>query len=227
MHKVMSSFRFILLWIPAMIFALIASLISFAIILLGASFVALYIWGGEATVSGTGAVIFALILYSTMGAAMGLLYGSTQKALLRQKTDDPWRAWTLASVIGGIIGIVITLFILAPQLARYLTWLILPPPEVLLLVGIQISTIPFACMSFAQIFVLGQHVHGAWTWVLANIVGGLLMFSLLAAGILGIGTTPLLAIAALLIVSAAPGIVTGFALLWLLNFNWKHDYPEY
>jgi hypothetical protein len=226
MQKVMSSFRFILLWIPATIFALIASLISFATILFGGSIVAIYIWGQEEVISGNGILIFMLVLYSMMGVAMGLLYGSLQKALLRQKTDEPWRGWTTASVIGGIFGINLTIILVGRQVAEYLLWFVMPPPEMLFLLGIQVTTIPFACISFAQMFILGQHVRGAWTWVLANIVAGLVLFSLIAAGIFSIGTSPLLSIAALLALSAAPSIVTGFAMIFLLNFNWKHDYLE-
>lgn len=227
MQQVMTSFRFILLWIPATIFALVASLISFATILFGGSLVALYIWGREDAISGDGILIFMLILYSLMGLAMGLLYGSTQKVLLRQKTDEPWRGWTIASVIGGIIGVDLTIILVGRQVAEYLLWFVMPPPEMLFLLSIQITTIPFACMGLAQMFVLGRHVRGSWVWVLANIVGGLVLFSLIATGVFTLGATPLLSIAALLAVGAAPGIVTGFAMIWLLNFNWKHEYPEF
>lgn len=227
MRNVMSSFRFILLWIPATIFALVASLISFGTVLFGGSLVAMFIWGQNDGVSGDGILIFMLILFSLMGLAMGLLYGNAQKALLRQKTDEPWRGWTIASVIGGIIGLDLTIMLVGRQVAEYLMWFVMPPPEMLFLLSIQITTIPFACIAFAQMFVLGRHVRGAWTWVLANIVGGLVLFSLLATGIFAMATTPLLSIAALLAIGAAPGIVTGFAMIWLLNFNWKHTYPEF
>lgn len=228
MHRLMSSFRFMLLWIPATIFALVASLVAFAVILFGGSLLAMLIWGEEITLAPVTILLaYSFVMYALMGLAMGFLYGSVQKALLRQKTDEVWRGWRTASVIGSIIGVVITIVLIGGQLAQYITWLVLPPPEALLIIGLSALTIPFACMSMAQFFVLRQHVDGAWTWILANIVGGIVMFSLIATGVYSIAATPLLTLIALLAVSAAPGIVTGFAMLWLLNFNWKHDYLDY
>jgi hypothetical protein len=73
----------------------------------------------------------------------------------------------------------------------------------------------------AKCFVLWRHVRGAWTWVLANLVAGLVLFSLIAAGAFTWATTPLLTIAVVVGLAVAPAIVTGFAMVWLINMNWR------
>ena len=85
------------------------------------------------------------------------------------------------------------------------------------------SPAPFGVLALAQTVVLWQHVHGAWTWVLANLVGGIVMFSLIAAGAFTWALSPLWMILIVLGLAAAPAIVTGFAMVWLINMNWRRS----
>lgn len=219
----MSNMQFTLFWILGTIVALFATGIVSTIILLIGSMTAVALWGEEvATTTPTAAFIFITLFLSIIGLAAGLIFGSIQKALLRSRTDDPWRGWVIASAVGGIIGVDVTATLLLLQASQYIIWLVMPPPETLFWVGLQLAVVPLGCLGFAQMFVLWRHVHGAWTWVLANIVAGIVLFSLLLVGAIGWAASPILTILVLLGVLGAPGIVTAFAMVWLINTNWRH-----
>jgi hypothetical protein len=66
-------------------------------------------------------------------------------------------------------------------------------------------------------------VYGAWTWILAHIVAGLVCFALLV----GVAATnSFVLLLPLAVVFASPAIVTGFALLWLFHFNARSTFPD-
>jgi hypothetical protein len=225
MRGFFSNFSFMLQWILAAVFALFASLVAFVVIFLGGSFVLMLITHQHPeNISPMTAMIYSFVVYSIMGIVFGLIYGSVQKSLLRQKTDEPWRGWLIASMVGGTIGLDITMLLVAGQLIPYLQSLLLPPPDMLVWIGLIVSTIPFAVLALAQTVVLWRHVHGAWTWVLANLVGGIVMFGLIAAGAFSWAVGPLWTMLLMLGLAAAPAVVTGFAMVWLINFNWRSEY---
>lgn len=222
MRDILSNFGFLLQWMMGAAFALFATLVSIVVIFLGGSFILMFLSHQHPeNISPMNALIYSSVIYSLMGLTMGLIYGSVQKGLLRQKTHEPWRGWLIASAIGGLLGVDVTMLILAGQLVPYLHLMILPPPDALIWIGLQLATIPFGVLALAQCFVLWRHVRGAWTWVLANLVAGLVLFSLIAAGAFTWATTPLLTIAVVVGLAVAPAIVTGFAMVWLINMNWR------
>ena len=102
--------------------------------------------------------------------------------------------------------------------------MVVPPPETLFWFGFQIAVILFGCLGFCQAFVLNYYVRGAWVWILANIVAGVVFFSLLAFGALSWAATPFITILLIFLIGAAPGIVTGFSLVWLVSTGWRQDY---
>jgi len=223
MRDFMSNMRFMMLWILGMLVALFAAGVVSTIILLLGSVTAVAIWGEEvATANPASAFLFIVIFLSTIGLMAGWIFGSIQKMLLRSRTNEPWRGWIFASIIGGIIGIDVTVTLLMLQASQYIIWLVIPPPETLFWVGLQVAIIPIGCLSLAQMVVLWRHVYGAWTWVLANIVAGLAIFSLIVAGAASWAVTPLWSLFLGIVIVGTPGIVTGFAMVWLIQTNWRH-----
>lgn len=227
MRQLLTSVRFIFLWIIGNVFSLYASLIGAVVIFTVSAFIAAMFYATQNREPNmTEMLIWGGVVYSIIGAVFGTFIGTTQKALLRQKTDESWSGWMWTSIVGGIIGVDVLMLLLAQQLGTAINGMTVPSQEVLWLIGAQIFIIPVACVGFMQMFVLWRYVHGAWTWLLANVVSGLVVFALLGAGLISTGVF-LFSLLALLAVTAAAPIVTGFAMLWLINFNWKYDYPEY
>ena len=227
MRQLLTSMRFILLWIIGSVFSLGASLIGAVVIFTVSAFIATIFYATQNREPNfTEMLIWGGVVYSIIGLVFGLMVGAMQKLLLRQKTDESWSGWLLMSAIGGVIGVDILMLLLAQQLGIAINTMTLPPKEVLWLIGAQIFIIPFASLSVLQMFVLWRYVKGAWTWILANVVSGLVVYALLGAGLVSTGVFLVSLLALLAVVAAAP-IVTGFAMLWLINFNWKYTYPEF
>lgn len=227
MRNVLTSMRFMLLWILGSVAALYTTIVTSLIIGFGSTLIATFIWTtGRREPGAIEMLIFSVIVYSLIGLAAGSIIGSIQKGLLRQKSGDSWRGWIIASVIGGVLAMNVTGFLIGRQIGALISTLTLPPKEVLLLIALQLLIIPPACLSLCQSAVLSQYVRGAWVWVLANVVAGVVLFSLAATAIGGGVLSALTIVGLVLLLSAAPGIVTGFAMLWLILFNRKHDYLE-
>ena len=225
MRNLMTNTRFILLWSFGSIVSLFGSAIVGVVLFMIGGFAAIAIWGEDISMLSPGvALMFLTILFSSIGLAIGLVFGGIQKAMLRMRTREPWRGWLIASAIGGIIGVDTLAVLLFTETAGYLTWTVLPPPETLFWFGFQSSVILFGCLGFCQVFVLNYYVRGAWVWILANIVAGVVFFSLLAFGALSWAATPLIAILLIFLIGAAPGIVTGFSLVWLVSTGWRQGY---
>lgn len=225
MQNLMSNMRFMLLWSLGSIVSLFSSAIVTFLLLTIAGFVAIAIWGEEITeLSADSSLIFLAILFSSIGLVIGLIFGAIQKAILRMRTREPWRGWLIASAIGGVIAVDILAVLLFIQGAGYVMWMVMPPSETLFWFGFQIAVIFFACLALSQVFVLSHYVRGAWVWVLANIVAGVVLFSLLIFGALSMAVSPLITIILIFLVAASPGIVTGFSLVWLMSTNWRQGY---
>jgi hypothetical protein len=225
MRDAFNNFGFMLQWIAGAAFALFATIVSIIIIFVGGTMLLLFISQQQPeNLSPTVAIVYSVVNYSLMGLAFGLIYGMVQKGLLRSKTDEPWRGWLIASAVGGVLGVDLTLLLIGGQVAQYLQWMTLPPPDALFWIGLQAATIPFGILALAQCLVLWKYVYGAWTWVLANLVAGLVLFSLIAAGVFTWATSPLWMVAIVIGLALAPAIVTGFAMVWLINMNWRSQY---
>ena len=223
MRGVFSNLRFMLMWVVGGVFALYSSLLAAIIIFIGGGVLAFVIWSGYDQLPDTPSVIiYSFAVYSLIGLAFGLIIGSIQKPLLRQKTDEFWQGWRIASIIGGILGVDILAALLVQQTGFFFNIRTLPPAELLWVMALQVLVIPLALLSFCQMFVLARYVRGAWTWVLAHVVAGIVLFSLLMTGIVASSGAFLLGLLLLLAVSTAPMIVTGFAMIWLLNVNWTY-----
>ncbi|MDQ7027958.1 MAG: hypothetical protein Q9P44_20650 [Anaerolineae bacterium] len=223
MNNVLSSMRFMLMWVFGSVIAFYGIAILALIILFASSMVAAFLFmttQQELTV--TGAIIFTVIVYSLIGLFSGLIVGSVQKSLLQQKTEESFKGWIVASALGGIIGLNITGFTVGQQIMNLISNLKIPPQETVMMLGLQLLLIPLAAIGICQASILMRYVKGAWVWVLANVVGGVVVISLSIATATGTLIAPFSIIFIVIALSAAPGIVTGFAMLWLLNFNWKY-----
>ena len=228
MRNVLTSMRFTLFWILGSAIALYGTVFLAIIALFVSSLVASFIFMiTRQELSLIGLIIFTAVVYSIIGLIMGLIIGSVQKTLLRQKTDELWQGWIIASVLGGIIGLNITGFTVGKQIMTMITSLTIPPQEAIFVLALQLLVIPLAILGICQAFILMRYVHGVWVWVLANVVSGLVIFSMVIATTTGVMIAPFSILVTVLVLSATPGIVTGFAMVWLLNFNWKHSYPEF
>ncbi len=219
MRTFLTGTRFVLLWVLGTVFALAGAALVAALLSLSAALVSALLWGrsgGEP--NPTTVLILALGLLSILGSSFGLFFGGIQRTLMRQMTGDPWRGWLIASVLGGIGGVLLTFFLIASQVELLLT---LPPLEIVQAVGLQLFGVPFACLGLAQWLAMIPNVRNAWLWALANLVAGLVMYGLLAGGLFAGVTSLLLGLGMLLLLAAAPGIVTGFTMLWLLLFQRK------
>jgi hypothetical protein len=223
MRNVLTSMRFMMFWILGSVLALYGTVVLTIIILFASSLVAAFIFmitQQELTVFA--AVLFTAVVWSIIGLLLGLIIGSVQKSLLQQKTEESWQGWIIASALGGIIGLNITGFTVGRQIMTLIATLTIPPKEAILLLGLQLLLIPLATIGICQASILMRYVNGAWAWVLANVVGGIVVVSLGVATATGAIVAPFSVLIIVLALSAAPGIVTGFAMLWLLNFNWKY-----
>jgi len=228
MNNLLTSMRFMVMWIIGNVVSLYASLIMALIIGLLSTLIATFFWTtGRAEPGTMSALLFSLIVYSLIGTMVGLLVGSIQKSLLRQKTDEDWQGWIIASIMGAILAVNVTGFLVGRQLIALVSTLTLPAKEVLLLMAIQVFLIPFACISMFQTTILMRYVRGSWAWILGNSVAGIVMFSLIAASFGSGAIAALTMVGTLLLLSVVPGIITGFTMIWLIHFNWKNRYPEY
>lgn len=225
MRNLMTNTRFMLLWSAGSIVSLFASTIVSIVLLVAGGFVATFLFGEQSSAASPIALLlFLSVFFSSIGLASGLVFGSVQKTMLRMHTREPWRGWLIASSIGGVLGIDIVAVLLVVQGGGYLLWMVMPPIETLFWFGFQVAVVFFGCLGLSQMFVLWKFVRGAWVWVLANIVAGVVLYSLVAFGLLSLATSPLIVILLLFFVAASPGIVTGFALVWLISSNWRGDY---
>lgn len=222
-YQVMTGIRFIVLWIIGSIAAMLATLTAafFAVIVLSIALGFFYITGGNtASPLMHGLVIAA---FGVVGAVMGLTLGSIQKSVMTQKYGAELRWWRRLSTLSGAVGMTLTAFALSVPIKKTLLTLTLPDPRVFLFYGILPILIPMVCLSIAQWFVLNRYVYGAWAWILANAVAAVVFYSLLM-GIYASGM--ILTVIPVLLVATAPAIVTGFALLWLFQFNARGTWPD-
>lgn len=224
-HIITRSVRFMLLWALGSIVSLFASAIVGFMILIGGSLVITAIWGADlVTMSPTTGWLVLGILLAVIGLAMGAVFGGIQKSILRGYTNDPWRGWLISSSIGACLGVFAISAILSTQVTGYIMMSVLPPPDILLWFAFQILVIFFGCLGLCQMLALRQYVHGAWVWILGNIVASIVFYCLSVFGVASWAVTMWLAIGLGLLVMASPGMVTGFVMIWLINSNGRENY---
>ncbi|MGB7339069.1 MAG: hypothetical protein WBC91_09280 [Phototrophicaceae bacterium] len=220
-----NGFRFMLLWAFGSIASLFASAIVGFVLFIAGGLLIGTIWGSQTTaISSTTSLFILGLLFGIIGLAMGLIFGSIQKSILRGHTREPWRGWLISSSIGGSLGVIAIAAILTTQSMGYIMMSVMPPPDTLLWFAFQILIIFFGCLGLCQMIALRQYVHGAWVWILANLVAGIVFYALIAFGFISWAVTLWIAIGLGLFVAAAPGIVTGFVMVWLINANWRQNY---
>lgn len=222
MYKIMTSVRFMFLWLVGGLFTLALASIVAAFALIGLSLTTgiAYIVGGYSlryVLLG-----LALLFMSLFGLVTGLIMGTLQKSTMQQKYQAQFRWWRTLSALGGAAGMFLTGVALNVPLQRMLLTWSLPSKQVMLFYGALPLVLPLITMALLQWFVLQRYVVGAWTWILASGVGGLVMYSLLVSTVVTGGLSLPLALIALV----APWIVTGFTLVWLFQFNSRSAWPD-
>lgn len=224
MRDAWTNTRFMALWVAGSVLVLIVVSIIAALLLLLFGFLATVIWINQERLPGLiDGLLFAVTLCSLIGVWWGLLAGNLQKWLLRQQSGESFHGWALATVIGAVLGVTIMAFVVGAQVLPKIGSPAISNATIIFLT-MQIMVIPLAIMSIAQLPILWRYVRGAWTWVLAHVVAGVVLVSLFLAGTssgaTGVGTPA--AAFLLLVMLAAPGIVTGFAMVWLLVNNGRY-----
>jgi hypothetical protein len=222
MYKVMTSVRFMVLWLAGGLVTLVLAAIAAAFSLLGLSLTTgiAYMVGGYSLRYVL--LALALLFMTLFGLVAGFVAGALQKSTMRQKYDAQFRWWRTLSALGGGLGMFLTGIALNVPLQRILLTWTLPSKNIILFYGALPVVLPLAVMGLLQWFVLQRYVHGAWTWILANGVGGLVLYSLLVSTVLTGGITlPLLLVAVV-----APWIISGFTMIWLFQFNSRSTWPD-
>jgi|GEM_PF-2720032 len=227
MYQVLTSLRFILLWVLGISLSGLAAAIG-AVLLLPLTVplvlkVLILPWAGLLTAAAVVAVLLALLV------------GNVQGWLLRQKFRGEFRGWLIVSLIGAFVG-TLAAGVMAGMLAEEVGVLVekltrlqrpnLPDLRLIAAYAALIGGLPGIGLSLGQSLVMGRYTRAAWLWVLAHIVSPLTVYALLLAGLTsGVGFITL-SIPVLLLVLAAPGIVTGFTALFLLTLIRRPWWPE-
>lgn len=225
MRNLLTGTRFMALWIAGSIIVVMVMAIVSVLLLLLFSAIATAIWANQQRAPGlVDGLVFTLVLCSLIGGWFGVSAGNLQKFLLRQKSGESFHGWVWASIAGAVLGINAMVFIVGAQLLPEIGSSMTIRNAKLIFLMMQVAIIPLAIMSIAQLPILWRYVRGAWTWVLANVVAGIVLISLLLAGSSSITSgwgTPA-GVFLLLAMIASPGIVTGFAAVWLLVNNSRY-----
>lgn len=220
MQELITGTRFMVLWVLGGIAALLSTLFFAVSISCGLVVIVAIAASILQRDFGEGATLIILSIdLLLIGAVSGFVVGNLQKGVLQQKSRETFDGWVIASIVGGAFGAVITFWLLSSQIMPLIIEQRIPTTEQLTLYLLELIVIPAGVMGVAQAAVLVRYVSGAWTWALANLVGGVVFVTLLLSGWFVTGGSPLLAGLILLGISGAPAIVSGFAMLWLLRFN--------
>lgn len=220
MQDLMTSTRFLLLWVMSGIAACLSTLffaVSISCGLLVMVAIAASILQRDV---GNNTMLLLLVAdLALIGSISGFIVGNLQKGILQQKSRESFDGWLIVSTIGGAVGAVVTFFILSSQIAPFLIEQRIPTPDQITVYMMELMVIPAGVMGVAQAMVLVRYVKGAWAWVLANMVGGVVFVTLLLSGWFMASGSPIIGLVILLGISATPAIVSGFAMLWLLQFS--------
>lgn len=234
MYHVLTSLRFMILWMIGLCASAVGAILGITVLLP----VLLRVMTSLPfmPVSGTAQTVVWMALFALIsGIPLGLLIGSVQKGLMRQKFHAEFRWWLFVSVLGAIFGVVISEFVslsMADHLGAYLQELRnfnnLRPPDIraLAIYVVLLYSPPIVMMSLLQTLVLRLYTRASWLWVLAHIVSAIVFSTLLYTLILTGGLFIFVGWLGLIVLVLSPGIITGFTLLFLLTLIRRPWWPE-
>jgi len=234
MYHVLTSLRFMILWMIGLCASIFGATVGITILLplLTRLTVSLPFLPAAGTAQ---IVIYMALIAIVCGIPLGLLVGSVQKGLMRQKFHADFRWWLFVSVLGAIFGVVISefaTFIMVDHMGAYLQELRnfnnVRPPDVraVAIYTVLIYSPPIVMMSVLQTLVLRLYTRAAWLWVLAHIVSAIVFSTLLYTLILTGGLFIFVGWLGLIVLVLSPGIITGFTLLFLLTLIRRPWWPE-
>ncbi|QPC83414.1 hypothetical protein G4Y79_03255 [Phototrophicus methaneseepsis] len=234
MYYFLTSLRFIILWIIGLVISAVLSVVSTGIILpLLARFLVSTPW---VPVSTEGQLMFyvALVVIGS-GFILGMLIGGMQRWLLQMKFGGEFRWWVIVSILGAMLGVAGSVIIglqLKDSASLYITEVThlvkVRPPDIRTwaLSNTLIFSLPIIGMSLLQTLVLRLYTRAAWLWVLAHIVSAVVFFTLLYTLVVSGAVFIFVGWLGVLITLAAPGIITGFTMLFLLLLIRTPWWPE-
>ena len=234
MYHFLTSIRFMFLWMIGLCLSAIGALIGVSVLLpvLTRLVVSLPFMPAAGTAQ---TVVYMALFAIGSGIPLGLLIGSVQKSLVRQKFHVEFRWWLFVSVLGAIFGVIVSEFValtMADQLGSYIDQLRqfnnVRPPDVraLAIYIVLLYSPPIVMMSILQTLVLRLYTRASWLWVLAHIVSAILFSTLLYTLILTGGLFIFVGWLGALLLVLSPGIITGFTLLFLMTLIRKPWWPE-
>jgi hypothetical protein len=221
--QVLTSVRFMLLWVLGSLAGLLVTAVGTLIVTVIVSIALGFFYLSNSNPASPAMQGIVMVGFTCIGALLGLVWGSLQKFVTCQKYQVQFRWWRRLSTLGGGIGMGLSAIALSVPIKMMLLNMRLPDYRIFLFYGILPILIPLMCIGIAQFFVLNRYVHGAWAWILANVVGGLVVYALLF-GLVTSGIAVL--VIPVLFALAAPAIVTGFAMLFLFQFNARSTIPD-
>lgn len=234
MYHILTSLRFMILWMIGLCASIFGAIVGITVLLpLLTRLVVSLPFFPVAGMAQT--LIFMAFFAIVCGLPLGLLIGSVQKGLMRQRFHAEFRWWLFVSVLGAIFGVVISEFVslsMADHLGAYLQELRqfnnLRPPDIraLALYVVLIYSPPIVMMSVLQTLVLRLYTRAAWLWVLAHIVSAIVFSTLLYTLLLTGGLFIFVGWLGLLVLVFSPGIITGFTMLFLLTLIRRPWWPE-
>lgn len=234
MYHVLTSLRFMILWMIGLCASAVGAILGITVLLP----VLLRVMTSLPfmPVSGTAQTVVWMALFALIsGIPLGLLIGSVQKGLMRQKFHAEFRWWLFVSVLGAIFGVVISEFVslsMADHLGAYLQELRnfnnVRPPDIraLAIYVVLLYSPPIVMMSLLQTLVLRLYTRASWLWVLAHIVSAIVFSTLLYTLILTGGLFIFVGWLGLIVLVLSPGIITGFTMLFLLTLIRRPWWPE-
>lgn len=218
MNRLVTSTRFLISWISLTVVGLITVLLGSLAVIIGFLFVSRILINvvGLSDLLLRGLYVAVIIL---MAVVIGGIIGGLQRGALRRKFPVYFTGWVRSSIVGSagglLIGSLIFLFSLDHIRINNIETLTLPDQRFALFMILAPVILPVVGMGIGQSFVLGRYVRAAWLWALAYIVSILAFMVLMGAGFLAIGTA-ILPIIYWVFALIAPGIITGFAVLFLM-----------
>ena len=97
-----------LLWVLGNMAALYATLFVGVLALIASAIIVAIAALTPSLPTASVAAVLVLAAFAFVGAMMGLITGSIQKGVMRQRYRARFDGWILASVIGGALGMLIT-----------------------------------------------------------------------------------------------------------------------
>ena len=221
MVEIMSSMRFMALWSLGSLLAIIAYLA-----VMGVTALLFGIISSVLILLGLAPMVFPVALAGVcfIGLMTGLITGMIQQRIFHARYNIWLKHWRLASALGGLVGMMLMALLNTMTARQLVESLSLPNAQILMILGSLMIVVPLLCIGIAQSFVLARRVYHVWLWVLANFVAGMVAFVMVPAfAVQPNGTILISNIFMLLPIALAPGIVTGFVMLWLMRYQRRYE----